>query len=345
MRTFRFVMIALLMLALAACSAAGEAAVSLAPEMTPTAPPATATPPPTATPLPPVGVFLAPEGADPRLVEELQAFLAQAIPESGLRFQVRPSLTAEMIAAEDIRWVIAVPPTPDLAALAAAAPQTRFLAVGVAGVAPTDNLSVIGDASVPLDQQGFMAGFTAALITPEWRVGVIGVSDSEAAQLARRAFLVGVQYYCGLCRPNYPPFFEYPLYIQLDSTASQAEWQTAADFLIRRGVETVYLVPGAGDESLRRYLAQAGTQLIGGEIPLEDVRANWVATFGFSVLDAFYEFWPQFAAGAAGQSVLVPLSLSEVNPDLLSPGKQRVVEEVMADVAAGYIETVSELLP
>ncbi len=250
-----------------------------------------------------------------------------------------------MIAAEDIRWVIVVPPFSDLAALAAAAPQTRFLAVGIGDVTPTDNMSVIGDAYPPLDQQGFVAGFTAALITPEWRVGVISVSDSEATQLARRAFLAGVQYYCGLCRPNYPPFFEYPLYFQLDSTASQAEWQTAADFLIRRGVETVYLVPGAGDETLRRYLAQAGVRLIGGEIPLEDVRPNWVATLGFSVLDAFYEFWPQFAAGAAGQSVTVPLSLSEVNPDLLSPGKQRVVEDLIADVAAGYIETVSDLLP
>ncbi|RME05883.1 MAG: hypothetical protein D6803_07900 [Anaerolineae bacterium] len=115
--------------------------------------------------------------------------------------------------------------------------------------------------------------------------------------------------------------------------------------MIHRSVETVYVVPGAGDEDLLRYLAQSGVHLIGGETPPEDVRGSWVASFAFSSWEAFQQFWPRFAAGEDGQAVPVTLSLEDVNPGLLSPGRQRLVEEVMQNLLAGYIQTISESVP
>ncbi len=311
-----------------------EKTATPAPTMTPTPTP---TPVPSPTPLPPVGVLLAPPEADPYLVEELQPFLSQTIPEAGYRFQVRSSLTAETIQAEDIGWVIALPPLPDLGTLAAAAPETSFLAVGFSGLEPASNLSIIGADDARMDHQGFIAGYLAALITPDWRVGAI-TTNTETGQTARQAFVTGAKYFCGLCITTYPPFAEYPLHLQLDQGTSSADWQAASNVLINRGVETMYVLPGAGDDALLRHLAQSGVNIIGGTPPPDGLADSWVATLGFSPLEAFYQFWPDFVAGADGQMVDVLLAITNINPDLFSPGRQRLVDEMLTQVQAGTVD-------
>ena len=39
-----------------------------------------------------------------------------------------------------------------------------------------------------------------------------------------------------------------------------------------------------------------------------------------------------------GQNLSTPLFLTDINPDLLSEGKQRLVEEVLSDLQAGFID-------
>lgn len=337
-----FLMIVLI--GLTGCAGAERAAATPPPEAEPTSLP-TEAPPATATPLPPVGVLLAPEGADPALVEALQTHLTQAIPAAGLRYQMRLTLSTESIQADDIQWVIALPPAPDLAAWAAAAPETRFLVVGANGIEAAANISVIGADGGRFDQQGFLAGYIAAMLTPDWRVGVISVADTEAGQLARRSFLTGAKFYCGACSPTYPPFFEYPLYYQANAGADAAEWQAAADFLLQRNVEMIYLGPGVGDENLMRYIAQAGARMIGGSSPPEDLRASWVVSLTFSPLEAYYNFWPEFAAGSNGQAVDVSLAFSEINSDWISTGRLHRFEEIYAGVQSGMIESAAETIP
>jgi len=340
-KKFLFSLIFLLFVwALAGCNGAVPVVVERATETPPPTLTPTLTPTlvPTPTPLPPVGVLLAPPQAEPYLVEELQSFLAQAIPEAGYRFQVRPALTAETIQAEDIGWVIALSPLPDLNALAAAAPETRFLAVGFSGLEPASNLSVIGADDAQMDHQGFIAGYTAALITPDWRVGVITTANTEGGQIARQAFVTGAKYFCGLCITTYPPFEDYPIFLQLDQETSSTDWQAAANVLINRGVKTIYVVPGAGDDALLQHLAQSDVNIIGGTPPPQGLADSWVATLGFSPLEAFYQFWPDFVAGVDGQTVDVPLAITNVNPDLLSPGRQRLVEEMLVRVQAGTVD-------
>ncbi|MEA3351998.1 MAG: hypothetical protein U9Q82_15430 [Chloroflexota bacterium] len=315
----------------------------------PPTPTSTLTPVPTPTPLPPVGVLLAPAGADTELVEKLQSFLSQAIPDQGLRFQVLPSLSAEIIAAEDIQWVIAVPPDPGLNDLVASAPETRFLALGFDELEPEPNLSAIISNDARLDQQGFIAGYIAALITPDWRVGIITVADTTAGEIARQSFITGAKFYCGLCTPSYPPFVEYPMPVRLKAGANAAEWRVAADILIRNGVETIYIAPGGGDETLLQYLAQSEIKMISGVAPPEGLSEYWVATLGFSHLDAFYDFWPDFVNGVDNQSVAIPLTLTDINPNLLSPGRQRLVDQTWSRIEAGFInlgvEQIEEEVP
>lgn len=339
-KTWLLSVLLLVIWALVGCNGAvpviGEGATDTpVPTSTPTLTP---TPLPTSTPLPPVAVLLAPPQANPSQVESLQTFLAEAVSEAGYRFQVRPTLAADTIQVEDIEWVIALRPNPDLGALAAAAPETRFLAVGFSDLDPGANLSVIGADDTQMDHQGFIAGYTAALITPDWRVGVITTANTEGGQIARQAFVTGAKYFCGLCITTYPPFAEYPLYLQLDQGTSTTDWQAASNVLINRGVKTIYVVPGAGDEALLQHLAQSDVNILGGTPPPDGLADSWVATLGFSPLEAFDQFWPEFVAGVDGQSVDVPLAITNVNPDLLSPGRQRLVEEILTQVQAGAVD-------
>jgi hypothetical protein len=314
-----------------------------APDPTPTIPAsATAEPTPlptlTPTPLPPLAVLLAPAGSDADLVNAWQTALNAQISAAGLRWQVRQRLNPEDLTPE-LRLVIALPPDPGVAALAAAAPQTQFLAVEMPGVQAGGNLTTIGTSGAQPDQHGFLAGYIAAMITPEWRVGAISVSDTVEGRSARTGFLNGTVFYCGLCNPNYTPFYEYPLYVELPSTATSAEWQALADYMIDHYVQTVYVYPGAGDEVLLNYLAQAGIELISSGVPSEGLRQYWVASLNIDLLALVQSLIPELLQGNGGHDLPLPIAITQVNPELLSPGKQALAEAALQDLQAGYIDT------
>jgi hypothetical protein len=108
--------------------------------------------------------------------------------------------------------------------------------------------------------------------------------------------------------------------------------------MIQRSVETVYVIPGSGDDAMLRHLAQSGVDIISGTVPLPDIHDHWVASLLFDPLQAFFDFWPVFIKDASNQSITVPLRIAEINSALLSPGRQRLVEVTLADVLSGYID-------
>ena len=347
-RKHRFFPLALFtacLFALAACSSSlpssdpTVAPSTVAVAQNPTAPSITATPlPPTPTASPPLAVLLAPPGSDQALAGALQPVLEELSAQAGLHLEVRPSLsTSDLV--ENLRLVVALPPDPGLASLASAAPATQFLALGFNGLQPAGNLSVAGAQADRPDQQGFLAGYMAAVITKDARVGVISLADTSAGQAARQGFINGVIYYCGLCRPANPPFFQYPISAELPAEASQDEQQAAGDALIDQAVETVYVFPGAGDERLLEYLAEAGVKLIGGITPPASVQSQWVASVQADGLAAVREVWPDLLNGKGGASLELPLAITDVNAENFSPGRQLLVEETQANLVEGFIDT------
>ncbi len=296
----------------------------------------------THTPAPLLAVLLAGPGADTVQAGVLQTTLNEIITAAGLRWQVRQQLTpADLTPA--VHLVVALPPDPGLAALAAAAPGTQFLAVGVPGLEPAANLSIVGAQGPRPDQQGFIAGYIAAMLTPDWRAGAITISDSVEGRAARSGFLNGAVFFCGLCNQSYPPFYDYPRYVELPASATAAEWQAAANHMIDYYVETVYVAPGAGDVAMLATLSAAGVNLIGSGIPGEAIQANWVLSFSSDPLAQVQAVLPQILAGRGGQNLPLPLEFSQINPELLSPGKQALAEQVLADLLAGYIDTGVDL--
>ncbi len=296
--------------------------------------------PPEASSTPPANkvVLLAPPGADPALALNVQEVVGELAAQDGLTFETLAELT-QLELGPEIRLMVLVPPDSGTANLVAANPQVQFLTIGMKDIQTGPNLSIIDAQTSRLDQQGFLAGYLAAIITQNWRVGVISRADTVESKAARSGFVNGAIFFCGLCRPAYPPFVQYPLYTEIVGGASQAEQQAAADQLLANAVDTVYLAPGTGDAYLVEYLVLAGVNLIGGETPADPLRVNWVATIRTDPAQAIRQIWPKLLSGEGSSSENASLMLTDINPALLSPGRQRLVEEMLVDLLAGYVDT------
>ena len=306
----------------------------------------TPTPDDTPTPLSPVGVFLTPPGADPSLVEELNPLVGGYIRAEGLRFQVLETMAPGDFLTDDFRLVVVLPPYPDLENLAQGAPETKFLAVGFNDLDPLDNLSVLRFAGGDFGVQGFAAGYIAAMITTDWRVAVLSVQESDEALAAREGFRVGVKYFCGLCNPKYAPtgiHYVYPKYIDLPVDASDPEIEANVNLLIDRAVNTFYIVPGAGDPKIYQMLTNNNKLIIGpGSDFREEYRDNWVASLEYDLVAAFEVIWTAFLSAETGIEQTPPLLITDINSELLSPGKLKLVKGILEEVSNGYIKTTFE---
>jgi hypothetical protein len=308
---------------------------------TTTYPTVTLSPTSTATPVVPSAILLAPVGSDPALSENLQSVLGDLSEQAGLQFEVAENLSPQDLEA-GVKLVIALATDPGIASLAASAPETQFLAIGIPEVQPDGNLSVINTSTDRPDQLAFAAGYLAATITEDWRVGVISGGDTPSGKAAEVGFTNGVYFLCGLCRPVVPPFPipGYPLVAQLPPAASQEEQRSALEYFQTWQVGTVYVAPEVADPDLLNELADAGLNISGTGSPPVELRSSWVASIGSAdITAAVQEIWPALLDGQGGQSASLSLALEEVNPQLLSPGRQGLVEEMLADLQAGYIDT------
>jgi hypothetical protein len=299
--------------------------------------------PSTPTALPPVGVLLTPEGSAPNLAAELNPIIGDNIRELGLRYQVLADLTAVDFQRDDYSIVVVIPPYPDISELAQNTPDTKFLAIGFNDLEPGENLSVLRSGGGDYDIQGFIAGYIAAMITTDWRVGVISVQENEKALAAREGFRVGVKYYCGLCNPKYAPTginYIYPKYIDLPVDANDLQVNANIDFLVDRAVNTFYIVPGVGSENIYRTLVGYQKLIIGsGSDYNEEYKDYWVVSLDYDLIESLFEIWPEFLVAEEGIVKTPPLLLNDINYDLLSEGKLILVEKVLKDVTDGFIKT------
>jgi hypothetical protein len=264
---------------------------------------------------------------------------------NGMRFQVRNVLTPADLAFEGsaLKVVVVLPPDPGLAALTAAAQGVQFLAVGISGLSPASNLSSIGESGLPVDQQAFLAGYIAGMVAPEWRVGILSQKDTPGGEAARTAFENGYHFYCGDCfNPNFPQPFShglYPVVVRIPTDAPESDYTGYANLLIQNFVKVAYLYPDIATPALLNYMAQNGVLLISQTLPREDIRSNWIASIQPDLTSSLQRIFPDLVAGKGGQVVPTPLFLTDVNPDLLSDAKLRLVQDVLDGLQNGTIGT------
>lgn len=338
-------LVALLVAAiLAACSNAGQpGGLTETPAPLPTEASPTATIPPTSTPEPLVerAIFVPASDAEPALAQTMQTALEELAQTAGLPLEIAPELQASELDA-GVRLVVSLGRVAPLPEWAAAFPGVQFLAVeGSPDLEDRPNLSRISSQNLPADQQGFMAGVLAAAITRDWRVAVLGIDQAGADRAAWQGFLRGVVYYCGLCRPAYPPYPGYPLYVALPPQAGLADWQAAVDGMLNQdnGVQTFYLAPGVQVEGLAQHLADKGAWIIGSTPTPEALQARWAASVLADPLPLLNELVPELLAGQGGFQRSASLGIQPGNPELYSPARQRVVNLTLEEMLAGAIDT------
>lgn len=306
---------------------------------TPTEPaPASITPPATPILTQSLVVFVSPAEADQAASEQIAATLFELAAAEGLDYETRSSFTRDDLSAE-IKILAAIDPYPGLADLAGSAPAIQFLGISMPGLEPAANITVIDDLGIMAGEIGFLAGYTAAVVSPEWRMGTISTSDTQSGVDHRNGFLNGAIFFCGLCQQVYPPFINYPLYSEAPTATTQQEWQIAANILIDNAVETVYISPNVGDNALLEYLAGAEINMIGTIPPPPGLGSNWIGTISGDIQSAVRAAWPDLVNDQGGSTYPVQLTITNINPELFSPGRQRLVEKMITELSAGFIDT------
>jgi hypothetical protein len=292
---------------------------------------------PTLTPTPtiPLAILVLPADLEPEASNLYQKTVYDLTQASGMRFQVRNHLTPADLE-PGLKIVIALFDDPGLAALAPAAPEVQFLAIGIPGIGAGGNVSVLGDAS-QADVAGFLAGYTAAMLTDDYRIGMLMPKDNNDAIRMFNSFSNGMRYYCGLCRPYFYLPWSFPQYLEIPADEDPNNYDAYADILIlQRKAGTLLIHPAIQTQDLVDYIGTTGVYMIGMVTP-EQRPAGWVMTIRPDTVKAIQTAWNQLLAGQGGVTVQAPLGLSDVDPSLLSPGKLRLVQTTLNDLQAGLI--------
>jgi len=274
---------------------------------------------------------------DPAMYDLYQTTVYDLAQQAGFRFQVRNTLS-ESDLEPALRVVIALPPDPGpgLAALAAAAPQTQFLAINIPDLAAGGNVSVLAN-NIQTDVVAFMAGYIGAMIMDDYRIGMIYPDGNAEALRALDAYTNGKVYYCGICQRYYYLPYDFPQSIPVPTTEPPENYGGYAVYLIQqREVDFIYVYPDLATPELLAYIGSAGAVQVGSS-PQGGIPLYWAASLSSDTISAIQTAWPNLIAGQGGQAVQSPLGLVDVDPTLLSPAKQAEAEQVLADLLAGRI--------
>ncbi len=306
-------------LALAAC---GKAALppTATPAPTATTSPTALPPTPTATPAPPTAVLLAAPEADAALKNAAQTWLQALAQKEGDRFV---ALAADA----------ALPPNTVVAVgIGVVPPQSS--AVRRMVIAPPENadlqgVQVVQAATADLPHRAFLAGYLAAVVTYDWRGGLLG---SESEEPAAAAFEDGGRYFCGLCRPLHPPFLAYPQYALAPANASAEEWRITLQRLLQAEVKTLALSPAALAALDPAALPQNLNLVALQEIP-PGLAASFTAAIYPDLPAALETLWQH----PDTTTTPLPLKIEVFDDAVVTPGKQRLIEAVRDRLEAGQI--------
>ncbi len=306
----------------------------------PTAAPAA----PTETPVPATLVWVSLGGAMPQtqmqeLVMQTQSLAQQA----GMQMEQIPTVSmADLDAnASRLRAVVVLPNDPGVAEMASRYPQIAFISVGIPDLPELPNLYRVAAEGTRPEWDGFLAGYVAAMITPEWRIGILTQSGSAEGERAAEGFINGGVLYCGLCLTEYPPYTDYPYRLDIPAGGTAADWQPVADQFIASGVKVAYVYPGVASADLMSYLAANGLMLIGSNPPADDIQPAWVATIQTDLTAPLSAAWQdQLAGQAPGTYSTRPKIVSEYT-GYLSEGKMHLLDGVIDDLVSGTIEPLT----
>jgi hypothetical protein len=305
----------------------------------------TETPLPTATPQPSLVVLYTPANVNEQAVAAWQERLSSLAQTAGLSIESRSVLSEDDIAEN---WQIVVMPVYEdsLSSLAGSAPNTLFVVVTDAILAglPTNVVQLVADPYA----KAFAAGNTVIHTAADWRLGALLPGDSNNdSNLNQAAFINGVNYYCGKCGTAYSPLFDAPLIATLPSDSSGQAWIEALSELHRQYIlRAVFVSEAASSDELFSFLAEIDMIVVGEQKPAGIEGLRWAVTIRQDSLAVFEQNWTELVSRSIESNIiLVPVEVVDVDENLLSIGRMRLIEETIDAVADGWVLPLSPDFP
>ncbi len=330
------------LLILAACKPAPAPLPTQTPVI-PTPSPLTVTPteavPPTPSPAPGSVLLFAPPSIHSLEASQFSTALTDLSAPSGWTVKTVAQLEASDITPE-VRVIVCLSVPPNLPDLLATAPHAQWLVVSDVDLNLGSNLSVI---RTHPEYQAFLAGFITEILSTDWRGAGLIPSDGALGTGLQDAFVNGGHYFCGVCAPGWPLREYYPQAPTLPAASDGAAWQSAAaDLFDNKKADAFFVTSEAAQPEVWSYLSgknqfETLVRVVGTEPPPEELKAQWAATVRFDLTGPLQKLWPDISNGKGGLSLDADLMLEDVNDDNLGAGKQRLVRELMQEIAAGRI--------
>lgn len=329
------ILFAILLVAMLAACGGNETPGVTAPTVVPSH-----TPPPSATPIAtlstPLALLILPADMEQATADLYQKTVYDLALASGFRFQVRNGITPEDLADPTLKVVIALPPDPGVANYAPTAPNVQFLAVNIPNITAGGNISVLAP-NTQVEMPAFIAGYTLAMMTYEYHIGMLYPEGDPNTQAAMNAFSNGMRYYCGICDGIYIDPISYPAVLGIPANEDPGKFGGYANVLINDNkVGGLYIFPSLATDDFLSYVGTQGVYQVGTSMP-EPRPGGWLMTITPDTIKAIQTAWPQLIAGQGGQNVQSPLGIADVDTGILTEAKLRLVQQVLDELIAGRI--------
>lgn len=279
-----------------------------------------------------VYVTSAPADTDP-----YAALVSEFAAASSLEYVPSTVLDASVLT-PDAKIVVLQSVPADLGAVLDANPKVQFVLLGSSELTGKSNLSTV---SARPEDVYFMAGYLSTLIANDWRSAGLFAGNTPLAPGASQAFINGGRYVCGKCNPSYPPVVDLPQVTTLPADSPAAYWLSSANDMLLYGVNVMFLDSAAATPEVLSTLAADNVSLIGITAPPAGYESIWAATLTSDASAALQQVLEAVLKGQGGQTVTVPVALTNVNSQLVTPARQDLFTQVAGMVAAGEIGTQS----
>ncbi len=226
--------------------------------------------------------------------------------------------------------VVLLSPTFDVNALVAQHPDLPFILIANAPLPESPNLTQV---ILRNDHLYFLAGYLAVLIAPDFRAGALLPGDVDTAV---QAFRNGAFYLCGRCVPAYGPIVTFPVSATLAPNASVDLLQTTLTELNKNRLETLFVPADLLSPDHLPVLESTGWRLLGTSLP-QDPPSNWAVTMSFDLEQGLEKAWQAALIEKQAVTVTVPVTLKDINSQWLTPGRQRLAEQIIKDLQAGWV--------
>ncbi len=261
---------------------------------------------------------------------------------NNLTFERHESITAEQIT-PSVKILVTTANAAQIESINQQLPDLKIVAVDVSGLTPAlINVHAVTSEGGSSEQLAFLAGYTLALTTPDYRVGVLTLGGDDLGNRTRDSFITGARYFCGLCKPLYPPFVSQPYYpfaAEVSNPADPNSWQIAADSLLSLAVTAIYVQPEISSLDLMTYLASKNITVVGveGQAGLE-AAGKVVGVLGSDLYASVESAVSGLLVGEDIGNSTGSLELKRINPDLMSEGRHILFERIREDLLNGLIK-------